>query len=455
MRGLGSYPRCVFVIGCALVAVPAFAQSNDPGEAIKEIDSLEQQAFRPGNASKANQELAKYCAKINARLRGGLDRATWEPVVRHCSEVARRVSQYNSGGAAGTAGSGTAGGGATAGGPGTGTTQRGRETPTVQRHIAAGRPTIPNVTVPPVPKFCSEEALQAWVNSQIRPRLNELQSALNALQNYNSQLYDEKWYSKPPATPAELNQIAAAQKWHDEEVAKLQARFDQILDLWRNAKVVDCGEKRGAQRANTPGVWYVGGNIGVGSQGTNFSVDPPFTVYGSGPIYGGFGGMLFPIPNSNLQLGFRLGWEGSNLTGKVESPPASPLFDYRVRTSSTFYQDALVKFSTPFALPSTFFTGSIGIAEMQTSVNGTSGIFSVTDGAYRAGPTFTAGIGTLLGTLPNGAGVEGFVQWRGSVLGGTVSIPGSVPFGSFTNEVDVGINLWSRSGFRLWEPEAP
>jgi len=455
MRGLGTYLRSVLVVGCALVATPAFAQSNDPGEAIKEIDNLEQQVFRPGNASKANQELAKYCARINARLRGGLDRATWEPVVRHCSEVARRVSQYNSGGAVGTASSSTTGGGATAGGPGTGKKQHDHETPAPQRHVAAGRPTIPNVTVPPVPKFCSEEELQAWVNSQIRPRLNELQSALNALQNYNSQLYDEKWYSKPPATPAELNQIAAAQRWHDEEVAKLQARFDQILDLWRNAKVVDYGEKRTGQRTNTQGVWYVGGNIGVGSQGTNFSVDPPFTVYGSGPIYGGFGGMLFPIPNSNLQLGFRLGWEGSNISGKVESPPASPLFDYRVRTYSTFYQDAVVKFPAAFALPSTFFTGSIGIAEMQTSVNGTSGLFSVTDSAYRAGPTFTAGIGTLLGTLPNGAAVEGFVQWRSSLLGGTASIPGSVPFGSFTNEVDVGINAWSRLGFRFWEPEAP
>jgi hypothetical protein len=452
MRGLGSYPRCVFVIGCALVATPAFAQSNDPGEAIKEIDNLEQQVFRHGNASKASQELANYCARINARLRGGLDRTTWEPVVRHCREVISRVHEYNSGGA-GTAG--TTGGGATTGGPGTEKKQRDRETPAPQRPVAAGRPTIPNVTVPSVPKFCSDEELQAWVNSQIRPRLNELQSALNALQNYNSQLYDEKWYSKPPATPAELNQIAAAQKWHDQEVAKLQARFDQILDLWRNAKVVDCGDKRTGQRTNTQGLWYVGGNIGVGSQGTNFSVDPPFTVYGSGPIYGGFGGMLFPIPNSNLQLGFRLGWEGSNITGKVESPPASPLFDYRVRTYSTFYQDALAKFSTPFALPSTFFTGSIGIAEMQTSVNGTSGIFSVTDSAYRAGPTFTAGIGTLLGTLPNGAGVEGFVQWRGSLWGSTVSIPGSVPLGSFTNEVDIGINILSHTGFRLWEPEAP
>jgi hypothetical protein len=452
MRRLGTYLRSVFVIGCTLVAAPAFAQSNDPGEAIKEIDNLEQQVFRPGNASKANQELAKYCARINARLRGGLDRATWEPVVRHCSEVARRVSQYNSG----TAGGGTsAGGGATAGGPGTGKKEHERETPAPQRHVAAGRPTIPNVTVPSVPKFCSDEELQAWVNSQIRPRLNELQSALSALQNYNSQLYDEKWYSKPPATPAELNQIAAAQKWHDGEAAKLQARFDQILDLWRNAKVVDCGEKRTGQRTNTQGVWYVGGNIGVGSQGTNFSVDPPFTVNGNGPIYGGFGGMLFPIPNSNLQLGFRLGWEGSNFSGKVESPLASPLFDYRVRTYWTFYQDALVKFPTTFALPSTFFTGSIGIAEMQTSVNGTSGIFSFTDSAYRAGPTFTAGIGTLLGTLPNGAGVEGFVQWRGSVFGSTASIPGLVSITSFTNEVDVGINVWSRLGFRLWEPEAP
>jgi hypothetical protein len=208
MSSLGSYSRSVLVIGCPLFATPAFAQSNDPGEAIKEIDNLEQQAFRPGNASKANQELAKYCATINTRMRG-LDRATWERVARHCSEVKRRVAEYNSGGG-GTAGTGgsTTGGGSTAGGSDTKKKQDDHETPTPQRHVAAGRPTIPNVTVPSVPKFCSDEELQAWVNKQIRPRLNELQSALNALQNYNSQLYDEEWYSKPPATPADRGPAA-------------------------------------------------------------------------------------------------------------------------------------------------------------------------------------------------------------------------------------------------------
>ena len=200
---------------------------------------------------------------------------------------------------------------------------------------------------------------------------------------------------------------------------------------------------------------FVGINVGGGFQGTNFSVDPQFTVSGGGLVYGGFGGVLAPIPNTNAHLGFRVGWEGMNISGRIEAPPASPFFDYTVRSTSMFYQEALAKVPLPgFDLRGSYVSGSVGIAEMQTSVNGTSGGFSATDNAYRTGVTFTAAIGTSLATLPNGAALDGFVQWRGTQWSGPVSIPGSVLVSPFTNEVSVGLSLaLPPPQFKLWAPD--
>jgi hypothetical protein len=187
---------------------------------------------------------------------------------------------------------------------------------------------------------------------------------------------------------------------------------------------------------------FAGVNVGVANQGTYFSVDPSFTTSGNGPVYGGFAGVLFPIPNTPAQFGFRAGWEGLNISGKVEAPLASPLSDYTARSTWMFYEEGLAKVPlAKFDIRGAYLTGSVGLAQMQTSVTGTSGAFSATDNGYRTGVTFTAGVGTLLGTLPNGTGIEGFAQWRGTQWGSTVSIPGSVPISSFTNEVDVGINF--------------
>jgi hypothetical protein len=97
---------------------------------------------------------------------------------------------------------------------------------------------------------------------------------------------------------------------------------------------------------------------------------------------------------------------------------ASPFFTCTGKSDSMFHQEALAKVPLPkFDIRGTFVTGSLRIAEMRTSVKGEAGAFS-----DRTGLTFTVGVGTLLGTLPNGARVEGFVQWRGTEWNSVVSI---------------------------------
>jgi len=189
---------------------------------------------------------------------------------------------------------------------------------------------------------------------------------------------------------------------------------------------------------------FVGFNVGGGFSGTSFSVDPTFNVSGSGVMAGGFGGLLFPVPNSMSELGFRLGGEGGWIRGNIMMPPASPLFTYTVTTNWMAYQEALSKTYiqlgglTP---PHTFFTISAGIAETGAAIKGTSGAFSVTDNALRTGLTFTAGVGIPIAMLPNRVDVELFAQWRGTQWESNAWIPGNVVTASFTNEIGVGFNF--------------
>jgi hypothetical protein len=212
---------------------------------------------------------------------------------------------------------------------------------------------------------------------------------------------------------------------------------------------------------------FVGVYGGGGFPTTNFSVDPQFNVNGSGVLGGGFGGVLLPVPNTNIQIGPRFGIQGSNITGSITSPAASPLFTYTVRTDWMAYQEAMVRIPVGTAfkiadnespLPQNrayfsynFFdsvphvTGSVGVAESGTSVKGTSGTFSVTDNAVRTGLTFTAGVDMSLlrqAALRSGNGdLLLFIQYRFTQWISTVNIPGAVNIGSFTNEVDVGLNF--------------
>jgi hypothetical protein len=176
-------------------------------------------------------------------------------------------------------------------------------------------------------------------------------------------------------------------------------------------------------------------------------------------IGGGFGGVLLPVPNTNVQIGPRVGIQGSNITGSIASPAASPLFTYTVRADWMAYQEAFIRFGgfkiadneSPRPQDRVYFnhdyfnqmhvTGSAGVAESGTSVKGTSGMFSVTDNVVRTGITFTAGIAVPVVTLYNGAVIDLTAQYRGTQWISTVNIPGAVNIGSYTNEVTVGATL--------------
>jgi hypothetical protein len=168
-------------------------------------------------------------------------------------------------------------------------------------------------------------------------------------------------------------------------------------------------------------------------------------------IAGGFAGYLLPIPNTNAQLGVRVGGEGGNISGNIVTPAASPLFTYKVQTNWIAYQEALVQINMREGLVveptiAGFFNGikpfgSLGVAESGVSVKGTSGTFSVTDSAVRTGITFTAGVGLPVAVFPSGTGIDLFAQYRGTQWISTVNIPGAVNIGSFTNEVDVGVTV--------------
>ena len=193
---------------------------------------------------------------------------------------------------------------------------------------------------------------------------------------------------------------------------------------------------------------FVGGYFGGGFQNTNFTVNPPFNVNSSGFLGGGFGGVLLPVPNTNVLIGPRLGIQGSNITGSITSPAASPAFNYSVTTNWTAYEEALIKvqpgwtgeqadlYSARINNVGLGFTGSVGVAESGTSVKGTSGTFSVTDNAVRTGITFTAGF-----TVPVYSSIDLFAQYRGIQWISNVAIPGAVPIGSYTNEVDLGLQF--------------
>jgi hypothetical protein len=208
---------------------------------------------------------------------------------------------------------------------------------------------------------------------------------------------------------------------------------------------------------------FVGVNFSGDFQTTNFTFsDTGFNVNGSGVMGGGFGGVLFPVPNTNTQFGFRFGGEGGNVTGDIRMPAQSPTFNYTVRTEWTAYQEAMVRIpvnvfkiapnESPLPRDRVYLnydyfnqlphvTGSVGIAESGTSVKGTSGMFSVTDNAVRTGITFTVGAEWPVATLANGGVVELFAQYRGTQFVSTVNVPGGVNIGSFTNQVDVGATV--------------
>jgi hypothetical protein len=224
-----------------------------------------------------------------------------------------------------------------------------------------------------------------------------------------------------------------------------RSEYDRLYREW--SKLPECQGSTAVAGAQP----FVGLNIGGAFQSTNFSVDPPFSTNGSGVIGGGFGGVLFPLANTNVQLGFRVGGEGSNITGDIRMPAASPTFTYKVQTNWIVYQEAALKIGEILEVDprargafsreggGLFALFAAGVAESGTSVKGTSGMFSVTDNAVRSGMTFSAGAGIPLFMLANGVGIDGLIQYRGILWSSTANIPGRVDIGSFTNELTAGL----------------
>jgi len=86
----------IFPIVIAISVLPAMAQFETPEAARPHIDELSNEVYRPGNAKKANEDLAAFCKKIQENLRG-VDRPQWESVVAKCFEAKRRMEEYNPG----------------------------------------------------------------------------------------------------------------------------------------------------------------------------------------------------------------------------------------------------------------------------------------------------------------------------------------------------------------------
>jgi hypothetical protein len=188
---------------------------------------------------------------------------------------------------------------------------------------------------------------------------------------------------------------------------------------------------------------FVGFEVGGGWSNTNFAVNPPFDVTGSGFVYGVNGGVLFNLPGTDVSFGPRIGWQGGNITGSTANPVASPFFMYAVRKAWLFYQEALISIPIHreiFGFEKTFLNGnssqevrfpfvtfSAGIAEADIKVTGTSGAFQVTDGGTRTGFTFTAGFGIPINQTFFPGAMDVYLQYRGSLFEPfDVNIPGRV-----------------------------
>jgi hypothetical protein len=204
---------------------------------------------------------------------------------------------------------------------------------------------------------------------------------------------------------------------------------------------------RGVSQSNHCAHPFIAVEAGAGWSNTNFSsVTPPFNVNGSGFVYGLNAGVLFNIPGTAFMIGPRIGFLGGQTPGSIANPPASPAFIYDVKTLWTFYQEAVVRVPINFPMRSPslfpFITASAGIAEIKTQVTGTSGGTQVTDSATRTGFTFTGGFGIPVVQTVDGAAVDLYLQYRGTVGGDAdVNIPGKVRTNYWAQGINFGVEL--------------
>lgn len=176
---------------------------------------------------------------------------------------------------------------------------------------------------------------------------------------------------------------------------------------------------------------YISVGAGGAWSSTNFAVTPPFDVNGSGVVFDVNGGVLVDIPGTIFSVGPRFGWQGGSVTGSTANQPASPTFQYDVKRSWAFYQEALIQVPInpgsptrqPLMFP--FVTASAGIAEVKLQFTGTSGAFQVTDSPTGTGFTGSIGFGMPIFQSSSGGALAVFAEARLIKINGVdVALPG-------------------------------
>jgi hypothetical protein len=166
---------------------------------------------------------------------------------------------------------------------------------------------------------------------------------------------------------------------------------------------------------------------------------PGFDVTGTGGLVGLNAGVLWNV-GSTVAIGPRIGWIGSNVSGKTERPPASPNFDYEALMRNMFYAELFVRFagfttdnSAPRPVDRVFFnynyyaTASLGVAQVQNQVTGTSGAFRVVDSYTAIGVTASAGLGVPIFQSSGGVTIDLTGQYRVTFVPQVeVNLPGKV-----------------------------
>jgi hypothetical protein len=105
------------------------------------------------------------------------------------------------------------------------------------------RPNPFDQAVPPVPQvFCSEEAVQKWIDDVIKPLLAANIAATSALRDYESAVSDRLTAAlrASPMDAGAVRTLDAEQKWAHAEHERLDAIYYRILGIARAAKAVDC-----------------------------------------------------------------------------------------------------------------------------------------------------------------------------------------------------------------------
>jgi hypothetical protein len=269
---------------------------------------------------------------------------------------------------------------------------------------------------------------------------------------------------------AAIDGYAEAKSRHDPD------QFQFAADVKRLSKDLDDCEKNLCPKHASVGLGglhpFFGVEVGGGWSNTNFEVTPNFNVGGSGFLGGVNGGALFDVPGTKLSIGGRLGWLGSSVSGSTSRPPASPAFDYDVKTRSVALEEFIVSWGPDFSSINTgssidWTSGrthhyeptppadlsfellyqsmhpyvSLGAAQVRTQVGGTAGAFQVSDSLTQTG--LTGSVGVEFAVLRNfmGGKLDVYAQWRGIFLpDGVVNIPGSVTIDErWTQTVTTGL----------------